>query len=337
MSPRPKRSRPERIPTLLAASGLLVASLTPLTSPAAVAQGSPAPASANGAAESALALIHYNRDLCDGIAGKVVAYWRGLTSSPEAQLKTVRHFVTSRELSSLAQGREVSDIINELLPRAETEAGSRISAALERLQKLEVELCDTVAYPTQSREAFEGDIGDLLDRIEREETGLGRMWAVPEDILEAALTPHLERILLAGVEAEGEYRDYLESLKPPPREPTVQELMEAWHQGYSRAVTPTKQALARYLKGRQTNDATLIRTACREISSVVIPLLRQEDVFIAPVGTVNRPLKNAFVEIKQLATHCVAGRSREVASHYAEMQKHLASAAQVLAEFSLRP
>ncbi len=316
---------------------LLVASLALLASSTAQAQDSPAEPKASGAAESALALIHYNRDLCDGIAGKVVAYWRGLTSSPGSQLETVRQFVVSRELSNLAQGREVSDIINELIPRAADEAGSRISGSLERLQELEVELCDTVAYPTASRDAFEGNVGDLLDRIEREEAELGRRWAVPEEVLETALTPHLERILLAGVEAEGEYRDYLESLKPPPVEPTTQELMDAWHQGYARAVHPTKQALAQYLKGRRTNDSALIRTACRQVLAAVIPLLRRDNVFVAPVGTINSPLNKAFLEIKHLATHCVAGRSREVEDHYAEMQAQLAIASQVLAEFSLRP
>ncbi len=328
--PEPTSTRPQR---LLAAAAAVIAAVT---AAAAAAQAVPAPP-AGRAAETALALLDYNRELCDGIAGKVVAYWNGLQASPDAALEAVRRFVVDRELSNLASGRAASDIVEAILPRVREESGHETAGALERLQRLEIELCDTVAYPDASRGGFQDELRRILDRIEQERSELGRLLVVSDDALASALGPYLGRIQLAGVEAEGEYRDYLDSLKPPPELPSHQELMEAWHRRYAPAVRPAKQALARYLQGRRSNDVGLIRRSCREISAAVIPLLRQKQVFEAPVDGISRPLFRAFVELKQMAAECGAGRSREVESHYGEMQKQLALASRRLAEFSLRP
>ncbi len=288
--------------------------------------------------EAALALLNYNRNTCDGIAGKVVAYWRGLSAAPPADLEAVRDYVVQRQLSDLAQSREAADIVEQLLPQVRQEADRETTASLERLHRMMVNLCDTVTYPKTSLPEFEDELRRMLDRIEQEEAELGRLLVVPPEVLESALGRYLGRIQLAGVEAEGEFRDYLESLKPPPREPTLQERMEAWHGRYAQAVLPTKQALGRYLQGRKASDTTLIRTACREISAAVIPLLRQQEhVFKSPIGPLQKPLHRAFVEIRLLATECGAGHWREVESHYGEMQTKLAIASGILAEFSLRP
>ncbi|MCP3960175.1 MAG: hypothetical protein GY719_20210 [bacterium] len=284
-----------------------------------------------------LALLEYNRELCDGIAGKVLAYWSGLSAGPDAQLDSVRRYVVDRELSNLAIGRAASDLVYDFLPDVAAEAGSETGSTLTRLYGLQVQLCDSVAYPKSGRDEFEAEVRRLLDRIEREGAELGRLLVAPEDVLDDALLPYLGHVQMAGVEAEGEYRDYLESLKPPPALPTLQDLMQAWHRSYARAVGPTKQALARYLQGRQKNDGPLIRTACRELSAAVIPLLRNERVFEAPADGVHEPLQRAFVEIKLLASECSAGRSREMETHYGAMQQQLGAASRVLAEFSLRP
>ncbi len=286
-------------------------------------------------AKAAIALLHYNRELCDRIAGKVIAYWGGLAASPEAELEAVRKFVVSRELSGLAQSREAADIVEEVLEDLRGDKETR--ASLKRLQSLEIELCDTVAYPKKSRGHFEDELARTLDRIEQEESEIGRLLVLSKPQRDSAIAPFLERIQLAGVEAEGEYRDYLESLKPPPRLPTQQELMAAWHKKYAAAVLPTKQALGKYLAGRQANDPAKIRTACREISGAVIPLLRKTKVFVAPEEKIHKPLYRAFVEIKLMASECVAGHSREREEHYSAMQTQLANAAGLLARFSLRP
>ena len=316
----------------LAACALLV------PPPEVWAQADEVPDPATGTwASTTVALLDYNRELCDGIAGKVVDYWRGLSASPAAQLESVRRYVVNRELSNLAAGRAASDIAEGFLPRVSEEAGSATAASLERLHEMQVELCDKVAYPNTTREKFEAELSTLLDRIEREGSELGRLLVVSEEVLDSAVSPYLRHIQMAGVEAEGEYSDYLESLKPPPVLPTRQELMEVWHRSYAQAVHPTKQALGKYLRSRRQSDSRLIRTACRELSAAVIPLMRKDDVFKAPERGIFKPLRSAFLEIKQLAVHCSAGRSREMKSHYDEMQKQLAAASQVLAEYSLKP
>ncbi|MEM7587198.1 MAG: hypothetical protein AAF560_27660 [Acidobacteriota bacterium] len=285
--------------------------------------------------EAVVALLNYNRETCDGIAGKVVSYWSG-SSSPD-DVESVREYVVQRHLSELAQSREAADLVEKLMPRVREEADRETSSSLVRLHEMEVELCDTVAYPNGTRQEFEDELRRLLDRIEQEEAELGRLLVVPPDRLQSAMDLFLSRIQLAGVEAEGEYRDYLESLKPPPREPTLQERMDAWHSVYAPAVLPTKQALGKYLQGRKANDNKLVHSACREITAAVIPLLRSEQVFHAPIGPLRQPLKRAFVQIRLLATECVAGRWHEVEGHYTEMQTQLAIASGILSEFSLRP
>ena len=328
-------SGPQRLSIQRCGAGCLLGLLLSLTV-ASAAQGDDLPNLTPGQqAQAVVALLHYNRELCDRIAGKVIAYWGGLNASPAAELEAVRQFVVNRQLADLAQSREAADIAEILL--SDLRGDKETKASLQRLQRLEVELCDTVAYPKESRQFFEEELAQTLDRIEQEESELGRLLVVSDAQRDSALAPFLGRVQLAGVEAEGEYRDYLESLKPPPKLPTKQELMEAWHLRYSAAVLPTKQALANYLAGRQANDPSKIRTACREISAAVIPLLRKDKIFVAPEEKLYKPLHRAFVEIKLMASECAAGRSRELEEHYAAMQTHLANASGLLARFSLRP
>ena len=85
----------------LAACALLVAP------PEVWAQADAVPDPATGTwASTTVALLDYNRELCDGIAGKVVDYWRGLSTSPKAQLEspctltTIRY--TSRDSTTAA-------------------------------------------------------------------------------------------------------------------------------------------------------------------------------------------------------------------------------------------
>ncbi len=316
------------------APALLLASLL-LATPGAGQDVAP-PASGT-AATTAMALLSHNRELCDGIAGKLVNHWRGLGSSPKAQLETMRARVVNRELSTLASARAASDLVESFLPQVREEAGAKTGGTLKRIHEQVVKLCDTVAYPDGSRETFESGLAEILDRIESEQAELGRLEVVSDEALAGALAPYLGHLQMAGVEAEGEYRTYLDSLKPPPELPTLQDHMEAWHRGYSRAVLPTKQALGKYLGGRRANDPKVIRTACREILAAVIPLLRHERALEPPFTKISKPLRRAFSELKMMASECTAGRSREMETHYHEMQVQLAAAASLLGEFALKP
>ncbi len=314
----------------LALAGVLVAA------PGA-AEDDAAPPATGTAAATTLALLSYNRELCDDIAGKLVNHWRGLSSSPEAQLEAMRRRVVDREISTLASARSASDLVDRFLPQVRQETNRKTGDALERQHDLVVELCDTIAYPNGTQESFEAELAVILDRIESEQAELGRLEVVSESALESALAPYLGHLQMAGVEAEGEFRDYIDSLKPPPQLPSLQDHMEAWHRGYAQAVLPTKQALGKYLGSRRANDATMISTSCREILAAVIPLLRNERALGAPLPAVTKPLRRAFTELKMMASHCTAGRSREMETHYREMQAQLAAASGVLAEFTLKP
>ena len=296
-----------------------------------------APPPAGTAPATVLALLTYNRDQCDGIAGKLVARWRGLGTSPATQLEAIRRWVVDHELSTLASARTASDLVERFQSEVRKQARRDVADSLERLHALMIKLCDTIAFPDGPREAFESEVATILDRIEREEAELGRQLVIPEAELNSALAPYLGHVQLAGVEAEGEYRDYLDSLKPPPRQPTFQELMVAWHHGYARAVLPTKQALGKFLRGRQDNDPAMIRTSCREILTAVIPLQRNDRALEAPLPAVAKPLRRAFTALRSMASECTAGRSYEMEVHYREMQVQLAAAAGHLAEFSLKP
>jgi hypothetical protein len=287
-------------------------------------------------AATTLALLHYNRRLCDGIAGKVRSRWRSLGDGPNSE-KAIRDYVLQTVLSELTAARATGDIVDRFLPQAKSEAGRETGSALIRLYELETALCDAVALPTGPRESFDLEIVDLLDRIEREQAELGRLLVVPEATLASALEPYLLPIQTAGVEAEGNYLDYLEGLRPKPQPPTLKELMVAWHHVYATAVAPVKGALGRFVAARQASDAAAIRQACREISATVIPVLRAKELFKAPDSKVDQPLYQAYLELQQLAAHCTAGRFREVDQSLASVQRQLGLAARTLTPYALQP
>ncbi len=298
------------------------------------------------APQTVLAILDFNRNLCDELAGKVGDRWRRWGDSDSA-LERVRDYLIRHELSELASARAAGDITRTLLSRVRSEAGSETSASLERFTELVRDLCDTVAWPTGGREDFEGAVRRLLDRIESEEEELGGLVVVNEAEKRAALEPYLTPIQLAAVEAQSEYLDYLESIKPEDRAPTVPELMQAWHRRYSAATAPTKQALGKVLAARNENDSRAMAGVCRELLAAVIPVLRDEKNFKLPsrlvpasrgiAFEVYEPLKTAYDEIRELAVNCSAGRSREVVNHLNEMQKQLQISARHLAKYSLAP
>jgi hypothetical protein len=293
-----------------------------------------------------MALLDYNRNACDALAGRVIARWQGWGDSDDG-LEKARDYLVNHELTELAASRAAGDITRSLLTPARSEAGAETVSSLERIAGLVQRLCDTVAWPTGGRGDFETAVRGLLDRIETEEEELGRLLVMTEEEKKAALDPYLTPIQLAGVEAQSEYLDYLESIKPEDRGPTVPELIHAWHRRYAAATAPTKKALGDYLKARGENDNRGMAEACRKILAAVIPVLRDEDNFKLPVRLIPAsrgiamqlyfPLHLAYDEIRELAVDCTAGRSREVQDHFDEMQKQLQITAQYLAKYSLAP
>jgi len=311
----------------------------------AAAQEVPEPALGKSP-QTVLALLEYTRNLCDRVAGKVVERWQALGESPEAA-EAVRQYLVNEEMSELAASRAAADVIRGLMRQVRSETSPATADSLDRIGELIQGLCDTVAYPTPPRESFEARLRQRLDQIEQERINLGGRLLVTDEQLRELLSPYLSPIQLAGIEAHDEYLDYLESIKPKPRGPTLLELMQAWHRRYAEATRSTKIAVGHFIAARADNDARALREACNEIIAEVIPLLRDEELFLIPTQQqpaskgfkpeMLLPLQQAYREIRDLAVNCKAGRQRETLVHLAEMNRQLQLAAQVLGRYSLTP
>lgn len=327
------------------AAAMIFCAAAGLLAPATPAQEAPDPLIGKSP-ETVLALLDYNRNLCDRVAGKVIERWQSLGDAPEA-VEAVRQYLVDEEMSELAAGRAAADIIRRFMKQARSESSPATVASLERIADLIQDLCDSVAFPSPPRESFDAKLRAILDSIEQERLDLGGRLVVSEEQLRELLSPYLSPIQLAGIEAHDEYLDYLESIKPKPRGPTLLELVQAWHRRYDEATRPTKIALAHYIEARNHNDARALRETCKEIIAAVIPLLRDDEVFKIP--TPQKPaskgvklelipsLQQAYREIRDVAVNCNAGRQHEVLEHFGEMQKQLQTAATVLSRYSLAP
>jgi nitrate reductase NapAB chaperone NapD len=297
-------------------------------------------------ASTVLALVLYNYDLCDGLAQRTVAAWQRAGGVAESRAEVRK--VLDSEATAVAQGREASDLVEPLLEEVSAEVGAETASSLVRLVQKARGLCDVVvAFKETSLEDFEVQLLEVREEFNREEKELGRLLVVPEDELEEALQPYLKSIQLAGFEAENEYLDFQDSQRKPPKQRTHQQRMEEWHARYRAVVQPTREALGKYIGARQENDFRTMSKACREILTLVAPLLRNEEVFKVPMPMVPAskgwqnsllpPLRDSYKAMRDMAVDCSAGRSREMQEHLGEMQKGLGSAATFLARFSLRP
>lgn len=304
------------------------------------------PPPVGASAVTVLSILQYNRNLCDSIAGRVLDRWQSLGESPKAE-RAIRDYLVRDEVSELAAGRAADDIVRSFFNQLRSETPSRTVESLERLRQGVQRLCDAVSWPSAPRRDFEARVRELLDEIEREQEELGGQLVVSQEELRAALEPYLAPIQIAGIEAHDEYLDYMESLKPKPRGPTIQELMAAWHSRYLEAVAPTKAALAKYFEARNANQTRALAGTCKEILAAVIPLLRDEEIFKIPTPQLPAskgfkmellpPLLEAYREIRDLAVDCTAGRQREVLEHLQAMQQELNEAAAHLGRYSLAP
>lgn len=285
-------------------------------------------------ARSTLALLHYNRNLCQGIADQVLGRWRQLPADAEQQ---IRDFVLNRAGTDLAAARATSDLIRKFERGTRAESGAIVSGSLRKLYDLQIELCDTVAFPRAPRSSFEGTLQDLNQRISLEEEELGLHLLTEPGQLEALLEDFLLPIQMASIEAEGEYVDYIDSITPKPKPPTATERMHVWYKTYAPAVAPAKNALGQFLRGRQASNSAVIMESCRSLSVEVLKVLAQPNLFRSIDPTVNRSLQRAYEELKLLAGQCVAGRFDQVDQHMAKVQRYLRQAAVTLKKYELRP
>lgn len=299
----------------------------------------PAAETSDQAVTTVLSLIRFKRSSCDLIAGRVLDQWQKSGGSVEVQEERARDYVLKSELSDLAASRAAADILARYLPRAKVGVDGETHATMTRLDSAVTTLCDTVALPTGPLAEFRARLSDVLARIEVEETELGRLLVIPgAAVLEAAIEPHLEEIQLAGLNAESEYQQYLESLRPKEAKATFTDKMREWHANtYLPAVTPSKAAWGKYLAAREKLDSRGMNTACRELSQALIPLLRDSTPFKGPDPKLEEPLRLAYVELRAMATHCTSGNSGQLNRHWTEFNARLQRLSETLQRYGLQP
>lgn len=286
-----------------------------------------------------LSLVRFKHKGCDRIAGRVLDQWQKAGGSAEAQEERARDYVLQSELSDLAASRAAADIVARLLPRVKSEVNLETHGTMTRLDAAVTTLCDTVALPTGPLDQFRRRLGEVLERIEREETELGRLLVIPSSAtLEAAIEPYLETIQLAGLAAESEYQQYLESLRPKKRKATFTEEMQAWHsQVYLPAVAPSKAAWGKYLQAREKLDSRGMNAACRELVQALIPLLRDTRPFKGPEPKLEEPLRLVYVELRAMATACTGGNEAQLNRHWADFNAKLQGVSEALQRYGLQP
>lgn len=286
-----------------------------------------------------LSLIRFKHSSCDRIAGRVLDQWSKLGGSVEDQEEHVRDYVLKSELSDLAASRAAADFLAKLLPRAKNEVNGETLGTLTRLDTAVTTLCDTVALPTGPLADFRRKLDEALGKVEREETELGRLLVIPSSAtLELAIEPYLEGIQLAGLAAESEYQQYLESLRPKKAKTTFNELMRAWHaQVYLPAVTPAKTAWGKYLAAREKLDSRGMNAACRELSQALIPLLRDNTPFKSPEPKLEEPLRAIYVELRAVAGHCTAGNSGQMNRSWADFNAKLQQVSTDMQRYGVQP
>lgn len=292
--------------------------------------------------DATLALLRHNRALCDRVAGDVLSYWRELPADHDAQLerneRAVRDHILRQLLAELASAQAAGDLARRFLPGALREVGAESGASLARIADLQKTFCEAVAYPAGPRHRFADQIAESLARIDAEEAELGRLLVVPDEDLTMALEPYRPTIELAGVEAQGEYLTYLESLKPKPEAPSLEYRMTSWHDRYRVATQPSKEALGRFLQARRAGDRNALGEACRELSRATIDLLAQGDaIFQAPAPAVGATLRGAFRSLKSMAAACTLGDFARVDERLAVAEQRLGIAAAHLRPFGLAP
>lgn len=293
-------------------------------------------------AQTTLALLQHSHDQCSSVGKRASTYWRQL-SGGDAEAALDRYMLTN-VTADLMGARKARDIARGFLEGAKAEIDAVESKILDHLYAAETDFCDAVAQPEPPRADYESRIAEAEAKVETARNRLGVILLLTEDPRELAkelskeLEPYLDAIELAAELAKEQVLQELESQKPPPKLPTPQELMEDWHAGYQQAVAAAKTALHQYIESRRQNDSSALQTACKDLQDAVNPLLVEDlQVFRAPDGAVEKPLKAVYTAMRRIGTRCSAGQFKKADEAYAWMQEQLNRAAVVLAPYSLRP
>ncbi len=166
---------------------------------------------------------------------------------------------------------------------------------------------------------------------EKRDYGKETLETVKEAIPELAERIEKQRMPQVG------YRQ--ESVEKSTGEVAVRELeaMQAWHGRYLTTVTPVKRSLGVVLQAVNGQAATPLGHACRQLGMDLVAVTTNPDIFAAPDPSVNPPLEAAYQHLVRVATACRQGDDTTFSEHLTQAEKLLATAAQALAKYRLRP
>lgn len=291
------------------------------------------------APRAVLALLRHQAEACHQIAEDVGGRWSRMQGSEESREERIRDWIVERKTSEMASARKAGDLAEELLGSVHAEASAETVSALRRLARHASQLCDRAALPVAPLSSFRDGIVELVRQVERVERELGRLVLADEEALDAVLEPYLGAIHGAGVQAEGEYRDFVESERPADSGPTLKDRMHEWHRSvYLPAVIPAKRALAAYLKAESERGGR-VGAACRDLTTAVLPVIRNHrEIFgSAPDSEVHQHLHRAYVSMQRMAIACSRGRVREAQEEMKNVRLRLRAAAAFLSPYGLTP
>ncbi len=290
---------------------------------------------------ASVALLRYNRERCDRLAGKILSYWRSLPTDrsdhDSVNQKTVRERILRDWLAELTEARTASDVARTFLPQAAEMLDSDSTTALAQLLELQVDLCDQVAYPTGPLSEFVDKVTDTLLRIDAEARSLAQLVRLDDAVLDRAIGPYLEPLQLTGVEAEGEMLNYLARPERPAQAPAFENRLGAWYERYQTAAVGSKQSLGQYLTARGGGDRDSIRSACSSLVDATVALLEDKSVFPGPNTSLDRPLRLGVVNLQRMAAACLQGNFRRADRLLERAEHQLSVVAAHLEPYGLVP
>ncbi|HEX6904896.1 MAG TPA: hypothetical protein VF789_34630 [Thermoanaerobaculia bacterium] len=128
--------------------------------------------------------------------------------------------------------------------------------------------------------------------------------------------------------------DYAKQLQETPE--TRQRAFQSWYPSYTARVTPVRQALAHYVDVRR-GPQSQVQPACQAILDATAAMLNDSQALQVPDKILTRTLKQAYENLQQGASACVAGRTAEAAFRMTDYEKGIKEATSTLSQYSMLP
>lgn len=264
-------------------------------------------------AEAVTALHKAHESLCDSLAQKDASVWtfernrrRALDSFERAEAQLEALYQINPTDMQFAMRK-----YNPLLEQARSEARRRDSGP-------------ALTAEEYANERAEWEALQELQTVQRTEHDIA--------VSRSRETPvYEEREEKAKV---GFAPDYAKQLQETPE--SRQRKFQAWYPAYAARATPVKQALAHYVDVRR-GSASQVQTACQSLLDTTSALLNDPAALQVPDKVLPRVLRDAYENLQQSASACVAGRTAEAAFRMTDYDRGLKQAGETLSQYSIVP